>query len=716
MFGQTNTVGFSGWIGFDREITQLGYVINGGTPVWGNYIISNTPDITVVRLPENGGSYAVRFNISGIPVDSAGITTVVAVANVGGTVVPIDSQLVNTNPLLVSPDTTLIVDNTDGTPVTPDPGEPDDPPSGVPVFVGASFDTLYRNGSAVNTGAAAGNANNWIAANLTDRTLKRTVLGQTTTVGFSGWIGFDSEITQFGYVINGGTPVWGNYKLSNTEDAVRLPQNGGPHAVRFNISGIPVDPNGITTVVAVANVGGVVVPIDSQLVNVNAALASPDTTITVDNTVTPKTSYDQLKVDGTDVGSYGNNPNPSNLNLTGYTGKQLEIWGWHANATGIASFGYRIDGGEAVWTSSFKATNLTTQDVINAGISAVGPGAHTSRFRIFAPIEEGRHVIEALCDTGNGVLTIWTIEYLNGPAEPQFKSHTLVLSGQIGVNFYMDLAMLTPAEREAVQMEFVVNGVSSYDTFDRDFTNPSTHKYYGFTCYINSLQMAETITAVLHYGDGLSVSQTYSAKQYVDYIVANSSAYTAEALGLVSAIADYGHYVQPFLEANHSFVLGEDYAVMPGQTVYTDADVTAVKAAVADRQIVKDTENSQIEVVTFSLDLESETAIRIHLRVRAGYSGTVTATVNGNSADCVLQNDGRYLIEIGGISAHKLGDEYNVTVSAGGTCTVTVSALSYVYSMLNSASATFDNDTSHMAAVAIYRYYQKTLAYRVQNG
>ncbi|MBP5271279.1 MAG: hypothetical protein ILO42_10015, partial [Clostridia bacterium] len=654
-------------------------------------------------------AHAVRFNISGIPVDSAGITTVVAVANVGGTVVPIDSQLVNTNPLLVSPDTTLIVDNTDGTPVTPDPGEPDDPPSGAPVFVGASFDTLYRNGSAVNTGAAAGNANNWIAANLTDRTLKRTVLGQTTTVGFSGWIGFDSEITQFGYVINGGTPVWGNYVVS-TEAAVRLPENGGAHAVRFNISGIPVDSAGITTVVAVANVGGTVVPIDSQLVNTNPAIVSPNTTLTVDNTVVPKTAYDQLKVDGVDVGSFGNNPNPSNLNLTGYTGRQLEIWGWHANATGIVSFGYRIDGGAAVWNASFAVT--PEQGVINAGISAVGPGAHTSRFRIFAPIEEGRHVIEALCDTGNGVLTIWTIEYLNGTAVPQFMSHTLLLSGQIGVNFYMDLSMLTPAERETAQMEFVVNGVTSYDSFDGNFTNPSTHTYYGFTCYINSLQMAETITAVLHYGEGLSVSQTYSASQYVDFIISNSASYTPEALDLVKAIADYGHYVQPFLEANHDFVLGDDYAVMPGQTVYTAADVTATASAVADCQIVKNTGDSQIEAVTFSLNLESETAIRIYLKVCNGYTGTVTATVNGTPVDCVMQNDGRYRIEIGGIAAHQLGDVFNVSVSAGGTCTVSVSGLSYVYTMLNSTSGVFDNDTCHKAAVAIYRYYQKTMAYR----
>lgn len=713
--GHVNSVGFYGWIGFYEPIEAIGYSINGGAPVWTTgQIVPLTPGEQVIKLERHGGPNAVRFAVTVPTANLNNFESVVAVARVGGVNVPIDSNLINTG--FISADTTVVINNTDGdAPVTPVTPEPDDPPSGAPVFVGASFDTLYRNGSAVNTGSNAGNANVWIAANLPDRTFRRTQIGQTTSVGFSGWIGFDREILALGYSVNGGQPVWNEAFITRTvEAAVQLPVNGGPNAVRFNIT-VPVDPTGLTEVVAVAKVGGTVVPIDSQLVNVNPALASPDTTLTVDNTVMPKTSYDQLKIDGADVGSHGNNPNPSNLNLTGYTGRQLELWGWHSNPTGISRFGYRIDGGEAVWNVAFKVT--PEQGVINAGISAVGPDAHTSRFSIFVPVEEGRHIIEVLCDTGNEVLTIWTVDYLNGPSVPQFKSHTLLLSGQIGVNFYMDLSMLTPAERAASYMEFTVNGNTVTDQFDGTSTNPSTHKYFGFTCYISSLQMAERITAVFHYGEGLTVSETYSAETYVNFITSNQGSYDPAAVALVKAIADYGHYVQPFLAANNGWTVGVDFAAMPCQTVFGQSDIERVREAVADRAIIKDTGDSQIDAVTFSLNCESETAIRIYLKPRAGYNGPVTASIGGAEVNCVRQNDGRYRIEIGGIPAHKLGDVFNVTVSAGGTCTVTVSALSYVYTIMNSQSSVFANDTARYAGVSIYDFYTATVNYRANpNG
>ena len=102
----------------------------------------------------------------------------------------------------------------------------------------------------------------------------------------------------------------------------------------------------------------------------------------------------------------------------------------------------------------------------------------------------------------------------------------------------------------------------------------------------------------------------------------------------------------------------------------------------------------------------------IYLRLRDGYTGTVTATVDGAAADCTLQPDGRYRIEIGGISAHKLGDTYRVVVSAGGEFTIDVSALSYVNTVLNSTDSRFNNDTSHYAVTALYRYYLAATNYK----
>ena len=297
------------------------------------------------------------------------------------------------------------------------------------------------------------------------------------------------------------------------------------------------------------------------------------------------------------------------------------------------------------------------------------------------------------------------------PSIPQFKSHTLLLSGQIGVNFYMDLSMLTNEEKAAAVMEFTVNGKKTTDTFDAGCTNPSTHTYYGFTCYINAAQMADEITATLKYGENQTVSQTYSIAEYVSYVNAHPDGYSNNAIALVNAIADYGHYVQPFLETSNNWTLGTDHAVMSAHSVYTDSDVQAARTAVSGKAIIRDTGDSMVDKVTYSLSLESETTLNIYLEMKEGYTGAVTASIGGNAVDAVLQTDGRYRIQIKNISADDLSDTYEIEISAGGNFTVSVSALSYVNTVLNSDSDTFNNTTAHYAVTSIYRYYVATMNY-----
>ena len=242
--------------------------------------------------------------------------------------------------------------------------------------------------------------------------------------------------------------------------------------------------------------------------------------------------------------------------------------------------------------------------------------------------------------------------------------------------------------------------------------------YYGFKCYVNSIQMAEPITATFHYyQDGVekTVEKTYAVN---DYFTSFENAVTAgqitdgTTIDLVRALADYGHYVQPFLASNNGWTLGTEHAVMNGANVYDETDVGNAKTAVAEKAIVRNVGSSQIAAVSYSLNLESETAIRIYLKMQDGYTGSVTATLDGNTVDCVKQKDGRYRIEISGISAHKLDDVYDITVSAGGDCAISVSALSYVNTVLNSENDVFNNDTAHYAVTSLYNYYAKAMNYK----
>ena len=198
----------------------------------------------------------------------------------------------------------------------------------------------------------------------------------------------------------------------------------------------------------------------------------------------------------------------------------------------------------------------------------------------------------------------------------------------------------------------------------------------------------------------------------MDHVLKNQNNFSTNAVALVSAIADYGSYVQPFLAEANGWQVGTDQKAMTAASAYTDGIVAAARTAVEDYTIVRNTEDTGIAEVKYSLNLQSETSIYLYLRVKNGYTGSVAATMGGNSVACTRLSDGRYRITIPNIPAHELGKEYSVTVKAGGEFTITVSALSYVNTALNSKETVFDNDAAQYAVSSLYYYYLATTNYQ----
>ena len=306
--------------------------------------------------------------------------------------------------------------------------------------------------------------------------------------------------------------------------------------------------------------------------------------------------------------------------------------------------------------------------------------------------------------------------YIETITKPSFKTHSLVLSGEIGVNFFMDLPAIDGVDYTESYMTFAISGKGTVPSdpvpYDPSHTNAKS-TYYGFSCYVNSIQMADTITATFHYGDGLTVSETYSIKQYIasfdTYLAEHPGEYDDETINLVHALADYGHYVQPFLSAARGWTIGsgdDQYAEM--DLCYAESyDIDAVKTAVANYAIDR-TLCGDIEKVTYSLQMDSDTAICLHFKPVTDYNGSFAA--DGFTA--TKQKDGRYLVKIPNIDAHKLGDPYTVVVTTtNGESTVTVSALSYVKGILN-AEAYQNNTAAQYAVAAVYHYYAAAAAYK----
>ncbi|MDO4804602.1 MAG: hypothetical protein Q4A32_07265 [Lachnospiraceae bacterium] len=352
---------------------------------------------------------------------------------------------------------------------------------------------------------------------------------------------------------------------------------------------------------------------------------------------------------------------------------------------------------------------------------------------------------------------IFGFYYLKTPlaavsALPTFVSHSLTLNGMIGVNFFMDLPEIEGVDYEDSYMAFSVSGRNGAVTTDGYDANARSRKgdYFGFTRYVSSVQMADTITATFHYGPGWTVTNTYSVAEYVQDFEEEKEDYNDATANLIYALADYGHFVQPMLANVRGWVLGEDHAIMPGHTEsYSDEEIANVTEAVSAFATKFYSDGSAVKSANACLDLDSSTTMILMLTVADGYEGEVTYYMDGEpmanlmayadgeptaasamayAAGGLMANlmaytdgessatsatacaDGRFKIALPDITAPNLGKTYSIRIQASGEAALDLSPLSYANIVLHSDKYSNDAEMRN-AMVALYHYYSAAQAY-----
>jgi unsaturated rhamnogalacturonyl hydrolase len=288
---------------------------------------------------------------------------------------------------------------------------------------------------------------------------------------------------------------------------------------------------------------------------------------------------------------------------------------------------------------------------------------------------------------------------------PSFASHSLVLSGQIGVNVFVDLPG-DITEYEGSYMAFFVNGRETDVPLNTAFMN-SEMVSYGFTCHVNVLQMAEEITAIFHYGDdnAETIQTTVSVVDYLTSIKNNPSSFSGEMVDLAGAIWDYGYYCQQYLKRINN--LEGKYAQMPNpETVAYDFDELA---GLTDQyKVTFDGGGSAIDKASFDLVLNSSTVLELYFSTKSDFEGTPYVSVQGGEAFAANKRGDRYVVTIDDIPAHKLADMNEVSITADGECRIRVSALSYANAVLSGG----EEEDAKNAMASLYNYYEKAMAYR----
>ena len=298
-------------------------------------------------------------------------------------------------------------------------------------------------------------------------------------------------------------------------------------------------------------------------------------------------------------------------------------------------------------------------------------------------------------------------------APAKFVSNSMTLGGAISLNFYVDLSMVPPENLPFTKVEFTVNGRKQTAKLDPNKMN-SKKTAYGFTCMLNSVSMADDVTAtVIYYDDDDDQHTVTTVSTAETYLNKFNSSDGAKLWNLIKGINDYGYYMQQYLSKHSAspWTLGVDHKAMAkfytkpftfekNQATY----LSELKAKQKEKSLVdKDLSN-----ISYSLVMDSDTAINITVKPQSTYKGSFVFTLDGKKVDAKKVGN-NYVITVSGIAAHKLGDAHTLKVkTTNGTSTFKASALSYAYECINVPY----NDEEYYAMCALYEYYKAAKAYK----
>ncbi len=281
--------------------------------------------------------------------------------------------------------------------------------------------------------------------------------------------------------------------------------------------------------------------------------------------------------------------------------------------------------------------------------------------------------------------------------------HSLTLDGSVGVNFYMELSSEVISDSSAY-MEFTLPGgkTSTVKVSEAPTEEISGTTYYKFKCQVNATAMTDTITAQIKSTVGNSKVYEYTVKEYADYLFEHKDENTefAKAAELIEAMVNYGSYAQIYAGYNT-----EKLAV---------GDVNNLKS-LDDVWISEYYEPSPAETkVQFAganLSLLSTTTLRMYFQlidveaneVRFGYQGQLLE---------MKQSGDYYYVELVGIPASKLDDEFRIDVLDGSTnFVVTYTPMAYCTSVVTRPTTETRTESLKNLIKALVMYNQAADAY-----
>ncbi|MCR5275773.1 MAG: hypothetical protein K6E26_10510 [Clostridiales bacterium] len=269
--------------------------------------------------------------------------------------------------------------------------------------------------------------------------------------------------------------------------------------------------------------------------------------------------------------------------------------------------------------------------------------------------------------TGNTQLTA---VYEDASTTPAFVAHGMELTGQIGVRFVVKYPDAVDPSTSYVEFK-CSDGRSKRVNYSAATKLEDGQAFFTFN--LNPLELADTISVTLHYGDGNTIKDVYSAMDYIHTVADDTTGTYDDEKDLIEALWGYGY----------SFQYAGWTDGMPSHAKIPVGGVSSFYEDPIKRYINRfskeGTESAGINDVMYSLTLTSDTAL--HFYICLDDNVTVESVEGATATGEVTISGKKYLkYTIKGIAPQNLNDLQTVTITtSSGVATLKACPMSYVY-------------------------------------
>ena len=311
----------------------------------------------------------------------------------------------------------------------------------------------------------------------------------------------------------------------------------------------------------------------------------------------------------------------------------------------------------------------------------------------------------------------------------KLAGYSLSLTGNIGVNFYMELSN-DIVNDESAYMNFILpNGTTSKvyvsgthedgSTATTDTTVKNGVTYYVFTCEVAAKEMTSDIMAQMIGNNGKKTGKvyTYTVKEYADYILSHMSAEESDiskaTIQLVKGMLNYGGAAQKYF-GYKTDQLASDGLTLTG-TVFNDTSIINNITNEANKASVT-CANAKVTFKSAYLSLNSTTDLCVSVQ----FADDVTVKEDMFAIWCntdqiskdqyevtKVNEENCYKITLHGVKASLLNEKYAFYVELSDTeyAELAYGTNSYAYTVMSSACDNINNIESLREVVkALYAY------------